>query len=79
MDHRDAPALRYSTTDSGVLTTAKFRGVSHYLRHPHSAAGAPLVLNATDLPVPLIKVTNGGCRSWNRRRRSPICKRASPA
>ena len=57
-------ALRYSLR-LRVLHHRKFNGVGHYLRH-RSAAGAPLVLNATDLPVPLIKVTDASQGSWNR-------------
>ena len=57
-------ALRYSLR-LRLLHHRKFNGVGHYLRH-RSAAGAPLVLNATELPVPLIKVTDASQGSWNR-------------
>ena len=57
-------ALRYSLR-LRVLHHRKFNGVGHYLRH-RSAAGAPLVLNATELPVPLIKVTDASQGSWKR-------------
>ena len=57
-------ALRYSLR-LRLLHHRKFNGVGLYLRH-RSAAGAPLVLNATELPVPLIKVTDASQGSWNR-------------
>jgi hypothetical protein len=48
-----------------LLNHRKFNGVGSYLRHA-SAGGANLIMNASDLPVPLVAVTNASQRSWNR-------------